>query len=121
MNRQISIYDITEGTSPDELLRLIHEYPHLLQQFQSHDPELASVLSSGVVASVRSLMMRRQMSKHKVVYDRRQEHAKIEADPMNADNQRRIAEEIRLANVRENMELAMEEMPEVIENIFDSN
>jgi hypothetical protein len=41
------------------------------------------------------------------------EEYKIWADPNNEENQRIIAEKIRIENVQQNLAIAMEELPEV--------
>jgi len=113
----IHLHDIRGDVTPDQLMKIMKENPHLLMQLQSADPELHAAVTKDI-ATLRLLMMRRQMSQHKMIFDRREELRKLQSDPDNADAQARIAEEIRLANVRENMELAMEEMPEAYGRVY---
>ena len=49
---------------------------------------------------------------HKVGYEKKQQEQKIWADPDNEENQKYIAEQLRLENVQANMVTAMEELPE---------
>merc|ERR1711991_830889 len=56
--------------------------------------------------------MKRIMSGHKTAYEKKLQRDRIWADPDNEENQRLIAEQVRLENVQANMETAMEEMPE---------
>jgi len=72
-----------------------------------------TLAASNNVSTILLVLMRRQMSKFKAVFEYKQEIAKIEADPTNEENQAKIAEQIRLQNIKANMELAMEELPEV--------
>ena len=109
---RISIHDIPGDVAPDQLLALVSENPQLLDQFLRHDPDLGKVLTDGDVGALRLFMMKRFMSKHKVVYEREKEMAAIESDPMNAENQRKIEEAIRQQNVQQNMDLAIENLPE---------
>lgn len=83
-----------------------------MEQFQHHDPELAAVLSAGDIVALRTFMMKRFMSKHKEGFQKQQELAAIEADPMNEENQKKIEDAIRMQNVQQNMELALENLPE---------
>lgn len=59
-----------------------------------------------------ALMMKRTMMNHKVVFDKKRQEDKIWSDPDNEENQRLIAERIRMENVQANMEVALEELPE---------
>lgn len=110
--RRITIHDVPGDIAPDALLALVKQHPHLLDQFISQDPDLGRELSVGDVASLRMFMMQRFMSRHKVVYEKEQEMKSIESDPMNEENQRKIEEAIRQQNVQQNMELAIENLPE---------
>lgn len=107
-----SVYDIPSNISPADLLQLTINSPQLLEQLRGNDPELAGALTSHDVPTIRMLMMQRFLQKHKIGYKRERELAEIEADPMNEDNQRKIEDAIRQANVQQNMELAMENLPE---------
>ena len=108
------MYDIPQNISPADLLQLTINSPQLLEQLRGNDPELAGALSSHDVPTIRMLMMQRYLQKHKIGYKREREMAEIEADPMNEDNQRKIEDAIRQANVQQNMELAMENLPEYV-------
>lgn len=110
--RKVCIADIPAGASPAEILQMVKEHPHLLDQFKNADPELGGVIETNDVTKLRTLIMKRSMNSHKRTYEQKQELARIENDPMNADNQRKIAEMIRLENINANMETAMESMPE---------
>ena len=98
--RDICIADIAGDTSPDEYLRLVKEHPHLLRQYMNADAEFGSVLESGDVANVRKFIMGRYLSRHKASHDQQQELRKIDTDPTNADNQKKIEEMIRLKNIQ---------------------
>jgi DNA damage-inducible protein 1 len=108
----VSIDDIPGDVTPEALLSLVQGHPHLLIQLKSQDSELGAILESGDLGALRMLMMKRFMSRHKAVYSREREMEAIEADPMNEANQRKIEDQIRQANVEQNMALAIENLPE---------
>jgi len=110
--RTICIGDIPATTSPEELLKLVSQHPHLLQQYQNVDSELGTVIESGDVAKLRTLMMKRYMSNHKRAYDQKQEMDRIWSNPDDEANQKKIADMIRQEAINANMEAAMESMPE---------
>jgi DNA damage-inducible protein 1 len=114
---RISMYDIRGDILPQDLLALCAEHPHLVQQFTSADPELGAMLAMNDVAKLRNFQMVRAMGMHKVKHERRQAELAIFADPDNEENQKKIAEKIRLESVQANMELAMEEMPEAFGSV----
>ncbi len=109
---RISIHDIPADISPDALLALTQQHPHLLEQLHSNDPELSDTLRTGNVEAIRLFMMKRYFSRHKSGHEKEVELASIAADPMNEENQRKIEDAIRLANVQQNMEMAIENLPE---------
>ena len=98
--RMLCIEDISAATAPEEYLRLVKEHPHLLSQYKSNDLEFATVLESNDVASVRSFLMKRQLNNHKRAYDQQQELNRIDQDPTNEENQKKIEEMIRLENIQ---------------------
>lgn len=116
--KRVQLHDIPNDISPDRLLGLVKENPHLLPQFLSADPELGNVLASSNIADLRMLMMKRHMSNHKMIYEKKQEENMIWADPDNEENQKKIAERIRMENVQKSMETAIEEMPEAFGRVI---
>eukprot|EP00602_Paraphysomonas_sp_CaronLab_P005400 CAMPEP_0185019804 /NCGR_PEP_ID=MMETSP1103-20130426/2379_1 /TAXON_ID=36769 /ORGANISM="Paraphysomonas bandaiensis, Strain Caron Lab Isolate" /LENGTH=327 /DNA_ID=CAMNT_0027550291 /DNA_START=286 /DNA_END=1269 /DNA_ORIENTATION=- len=109
----MSLHDIPNNITPDALRQLVHENPHLITQMQSNgDMEMVEALQAPDVAPLRMLMMKRSLANHKVIFDKREEEARIFADPLSEENQALIAERIRQQNVQASMETAMEEMPE---------
>lgn len=110
--RAVCIGDIPATTSPEELLKLVSQHPHLIAQYKNADPELGEVVASGDVTKLRTLMMKRHMSNHKRGYVQKQEMDRIWSNPDDAENQRKIQEMIRQEAIQANMEAAMESMPE---------
>lgn len=107
-----TIYDIPADIKPEELLSLAKSNTSLLAQFQSHDPDLGILLSSGDLTKLRGLMMKRFMERHKQTYQKQQELLSFERDPMNPELQKKIEEQIQLENIQANMEAAIENLPE---------
>ena len=110
--RKLHLSDVPATAPPEELIRICKEHPNILVQLSNADPELHALVATEDIPKMRALMMTRRMVSHKVTFDRKQQEDRIWADPDSAENQRIIAERIRLENVQQNMETAMEELPE---------
>lgn len=110
--KKISIHDIPANVKPEELLQLVADYPHLLTQYESNDAEMAEVLKTRDARQLSLLIMSRQLAQHKIIFEQREEEAKIFHDPMSEESQRKIEEKIRKQNIQASMETAMEEIPE---------
>ena len=72
----MSVYDI----GPEELLQLAREDHHLMLRLQDGDPEMYNAVISGNVSSIRLVLMKRHLTNHKFMYERKQEMARIEVD-----------------------------------------
>ena len=101
--RKIHLSDIPNSTSPEEWIRLVTEHANLKTQLSNADPELFAFVDRGDVPGIRSLLMKRIMSGHKTAYEKKLQRDRIWADPDNEENQRLIAEQVRLENVQANM------------------
>ena len=88
------------------------EHPNIRIQLSNADPELFSVVNSGDVTSIRSLLMKRIMTGHKMIFERKLKEQSVWENPDDPENQAYIQEQVRLQNVQANMETAMEELPE---------
>jgi hypothetical protein len=67
----------------------------MLVQYRRLDAELGACLEQNDVGKLRVFIMKRAMSRHKVVYEARQEElALATADPMDPEVQRKIAEKV---------------------------
>lgn len=96
---KISIYDIPASTKPEELLQLVQLHPHLLRQYLTADPELGAILQAGDVVKLRSFIMKRMMSNHKVQYERKQEDLAFAANPDDPELQKRMEERVRIIHM----------------------
>lgn len=112
VKKRVNIHDIPATLKPEELLSLVNEQPHLLIQFENNDLEMANALKSNDIRQISLLIMSRQLKQHKVIYEQREEEAKIFSNPDSEENQRKIEEKIRKQNIQSSMETAMEEIPE---------
>ena len=88
------------------------EHPNIRIQLSNADPELYFIVNSGDVTGIRTLLMRRIMSGHKVIFEKKLKEQSVWANPDDPENQAYIQEQVRLQNVQVNMETAMEELPE---------
>lgn len=76
---------------------MIQQNPNMLVQYKRIDPELGACLELNDAGKLRVLIMKRAMSRHKIVYEARQEElALATADPMDPEVQKKIAERVRL-------------------------
>jgi DNA damage-inducible protein 1 len=91
---------------------LVNEHSNIRTQLSNADPELFAAVNSGDVTTIRTLMMKRIMSGHRQVFERKQKEQSVWANPDDPENQAYIQEQVRLQNVQANMETAMEELPE---------
>lgn len=73
---------------------------------------MTKAIKSKDVREVRGVMMKRILDRQMFIFEQRQEEEKIFSDPDSEENQRKIAEKIRLQNIQASMETAMEEIPE---------
>lgn len=110
--REICISDLGD-LKPEEYLEYAKKHPHLIGQYRNNSPKFADALESGDIAQVRSYLMLMHMGMHKKLYTEKQELARIDQDPTNEENQKKIAEMIRLKNIQSNYEKALEDTPEV--------
>ena len=83
------------SVAPERLLEIVRENPQFLVQYKRLDPELGTVIEEGDAAKLRVFIMKRAMSRHKVVYEAKmEEEALYAADPMDPEVQKKIAEKV---------------------------
>jgi hypothetical protein len=97
---------------PEQLIQICSEQPHLLQQFLSQDPDVGNCIASKDIPRLRTIMMTRELNRSKRQFDNSREMDLLESDPNNEEYQKKIAERIRLENVTENRNFAIENFPE---------
>lgn len=100
-----SLNQIRNDITPDQLIDLVQQQPHLIEQFQASDPELASFLVLRDISSIRMLMMKRNMKHYNTMIE-------FEENIMDEKNQLKIEEAIKNDNINQNRDLAYENMPE---------
>jgi DNA damage-inducible protein 1 len=103
---------IRKDPTPEELIEYSKSQPHLIDEIAEDDPTFGAAIRAGDVGKLRALMMMRHLKNHEQGFKRQQEQMEIERDPDNPEHQRKIAEAIRMQNVQQNMELAIDELPE---------
>jgi hypothetical protein len=96
---RMNIEDLDPQISPEGLISICREQPHLVEQLRGNDPNLATSVQEGNVVKVRQLLMARYLKLHKQRFEQAQEAAAIENDPFNPENQRKIAEQIRYVSI----------------------
>merc|ERR1719399_110939 len=91
--------------------------PHLMQQMQQMNPQLAHGIRAKDAALVRQILQQINTSRRQELKRKQQELALLQADPFDPEAQKRIASMIQQQNVNENLESAMENSPELFGNI----
>ncbi|EQL02685.1 DNA damage-inducible protein 1 [Ophiocordyceps sinensis CO18] len=100
------------GRNDPELVRLqVLGNPALRRQIQSQQPELAAAVEDP--ARFAHLLHEGQDRERRERLDRQREIERLNDDPFNIDNQRKIEDMIRQERVMENLQNAMEHNPEV--------
>ncbi|KAF4454528.1 hypothetical protein F53441_2957 [Fusarium austroafricanum] len=101
-----------ENEHDPELIRLqILGQPALRQQLQSQHPELAAAVDNP--ARFAQIFLDSQNREQRERQERQREIERLNDDPFNVENQRKIEEMIRQERVMENLQNAMEHNPEV--------
>lgn len=99
------------GNNDPELVRLqILGDPNFRQQLQRQQPELAGAVEDPVRFA--QILRDHQDREQRERAERQREIARLNDDPFNIENQRRIEEMIRQERVMENLQNAMEHNPE---------
>ncbi|ETW08242.1 hypothetical protein H310_00880 [Aphanomyces invadans] len=106
------MHDIPPNCTAELLIDIMRLNPQLLRQIEEGNPSLAQSLKSNDVAGVRMALMKQHMEIAARKYKEEQEALELERNPFSEEAQAKIEEAIRLGNVQQNMEIAMEEMPE---------
>lgn len=98
-----------DPNDPETIRSHFLSHPHELALLRDRNPPLAQALESGDLELFRSVLQRHTAAVREV---ERQRIRMLNADPLDADNQSRIAQDIQQKNIEENMEAAMEYTPE---------
>lgn len=95
--------------SPEFIRDMFLADPHQLSLLKERNPELADALLSGDLQAFAAVLQRQRQERA----DRDMQRIRtMNADPFDLEAQKQIAEEIRMTNVNQNMEIAMEYSPE---------
>ncbi|KAL9971306.1 hypothetical protein ACROYT_G023816 [Oculina patagonica] len=98
-----------DQNSPEYIRDMFLADPHQLSLLKERNPELADALLSGNLQQFASVLQRQRQERA----DRDMQRIRtMNADPFDLEAQKQIAEEIRMSNVNQNMEIAMEYSPE---------
>jgi hypothetical protein len=89
-----SIYDIPPNVTPEQLLVIVQANSSILTQLRGVDDKLAEVLTTLDLTKIRTFMMKRALNKHKMEFERQQEFAAYDADPMNPELQAKLEENV---------------------------
>lgn len=89
--------------------------PHQLSLLKERNPELADALLSGDLQAFAGVLQRQREERAERDMQRIRT---MNADPFDLEAQKQIAEEIRMSNVNQNMEIAMEYSPEAFGKVI---
>lgn len=100
---------VVDRDSPQYIRDMFLADPHQLSLLKERNPELADALLSGNLQNFAQVLQRQRQERA----DRDMQRIRtMNADPLDLEAQKQIAEEIRMSNVNQNMEIAMEYSPE---------
>jgi DNA damage-inducible protein 1 len=116
--KRLTIQDVRMDMPPGEIVKLVRANPHLQVQFNNADPELGAAIETGDEKILGRLIMSRMMQHNKQNFEKEQALRRIEANPDSEENQKAMMERIRLENIQQNMETAMENMPEAFGRVI---
>ncbi|KAF0687640.1 Aste57867_20624 [Aphanomyces stellatus] len=108
----MTMQDIPANCTAELLIEIMQKNPQLLRQLESGNPTMANAIKANNVADVRMALMKQHMEIAARKYKEEQEMLELSRNPFSEEAQAKIEEAIRLGNVQQNMEIAMEEMPE---------
>jgi len=112
VEQRLSVRNLRSDLKPEQYIQLVKDHPYLQIQFDNVDPEMGALIKAEDIGKMRTLIMKRMMSQHKIGYEQKKEQQRLFSNPDNEENQKIIAEKIRMENVDENMHTAMENLPE---------
>eukprot|EP01083_Nonionella_stella_P052472 139189_1 len=109
-----SFSDVPPNVMSDPALfqKYVRANPDLLQYLLHQRPELAEAVLAEDTDTIRQFFEASAASQRERTRAQNERQARLAADPFNPDLQREIEEEIRLKNVEQNMEHAIEHLPE---------
>lgn len=103
-----------DPNDPEEVRRHFLSHPTELAMLRQQNPPLAQALESGDAELFRQVLERQVRE----LRDGERERIRmLNADPLDPDNQNRIAQDIQQRNIEENMQTAIEYTPESFSNI----
>lgn len=110
--RRFSFADVPTNENAAGLIQLGIDHPHILQELLQRDGELGILVQQRDESKLRLFLMQRGMRGHKAIFDRDRELERLQRDPDNPDNQRKIEELIRQEQIDNAHAFAMENNPE---------
>jgi DNA damage-inducible protein 1 len=102
----------TYDWDPVAIQQYFRNNPDKLQQLLHNNPTMAEAVLSDDLTLLSNLLAERQAERQKVELERALRMAQLAADPFDPKAQQMIEEEIRLENIKDNMEQAIEYNPE---------
>jgi len=106
------------AADPAAMMRQIGSNAHLMQQLASGNPRLHEAVQRGDAEAFQGLLREEAKRRQDEEAKRQQEMQRLMADPLNPENQAKIAEMINQKNVQEAFENAMEHNPELFGTVI---
>lgn len=104
--------DLTSDNELEQMRRQLLGNPQIMNQIRQTFPELADAAQTGDMERFRHSLAQFSAMQNSAKMQQERELALLNADPFNIEAQKKIEEAIRQQAVLENMEQAMENMPE---------
>jgi len=105
-------------TQAQEFIQYVKSDPQLLQRLKNMNPSLVDAIQKGDTSKVSQFLLQQTEEKRKKELEEQARINLINADPFNPEFQKQIEEEIRLGNINENMEHALENNPEFFTRVL---
>lgn len=98
--------------NPQALIDYVKNDPNLLKRIITNDPALGQAIISNDVQRVSTILLQRKREKEQAEMEAMRKINELNADPFNPEAQKQIFEQIRMENINQNWEQAIEHIPE---------
>lgn len=109
---QVAGRDLNSDNEVEAMRNQLLSNPQLMNQIRQSFPRLADAAQTGTADQFRDALSQFSAMQNSARMQQERELALLDADPFNIEAQKKIEEAIRQQAVLENMESAMENMPE---------
>lgn len=117
-SRDLALNADGSAINPEALQQHLRNDSTVISQLLEMNPPLAQAILGGDVETFQNLLREQHIQKLELQRRQQEELALLNADPFDADSQRKIEEAIRQKNIDENWEAALEHNPEAFARVI---